>query len=128
MYYKFAITLNCYWNYFLNVRSNLFHAKVQSLMFYCVIIFYRIFNTNNLWMKLKSIVSLVEENRLNMEVIVNPKVIELFYGIVKDNIWHLESCLFIRCKFFLIKKNIKTVKISEKNYKNVLNLRFLLKC
>lgn len=128
MYYKFAITLNCYWNYFLNVRSNLFHAKVQSLMFYCVIIFYRIFNTNNLWMKLKSIVSLVEENRLNMEVIVNPKVIELFYRIVEDNIWHLESCLFIRCKFFLIKKDIKTVKISEKNYKNVLNLRFLLKC
>ena len=35
---------------------------------------YRIFNTNNLWMKLTAIKRLVEEKKMHMEVIVNNKV------------------------------------------------------
>ena len=35
---------------------------------------YRIFNTNNLWMKLGAIHRLVKERALSMEIIVNRKV------------------------------------------------------
>ena len=35
---------------------------------------FRIFNTNNLWMKLAAIKRLVEEDKMHMEVIINNKV------------------------------------------------------
>lgn len=37
---------------------------------------FRIFNTNNLWMKLTAIKRLVEENKMHMEVIVNNKTLD----------------------------------------------------
>ena len=36
---------------------------------------FRIFNTNNLWLKLPAICRLVNENRLDMEIIINEKVL-----------------------------------------------------
>ncbi|XP_054723678.1 UTP--glucose-1-phosphate uridylyltransferase-like [Uloborus diversus] len=44
---------------------------------------FKIFNTNNLWMKLKTIASLVEEQRLNMEVIVNPKHLDTGINVLQ---------------------------------------------
>ena len=35
---------------------------------------FKIFNTNNLWVSLKAIKSLLDRERMNMEVIVNRKV------------------------------------------------------
>lgn len=34
----------------------------------------RIFNTNNLWIKLPAMARVIEENTLRLEIIVNPKV------------------------------------------------------
>ncbi|XP_013784292.1 UTP--glucose-1-phosphate uridylyltransferase-like [Limulus polyphemus] len=47
---------------------------------------FKIFNTNNLWMSLRSIASLVQEGMLDMEIIVNHK--HLDYGI---NVIQLET-------------------------------------
>ncbi|KAG8180020.1 hypothetical protein JTE90_026624 [Oedothorax gibbosus] len=44
---------------------------------------FKIFNTNNLWIKLKTIASLVEENRLNMEIIVNPKHLDNGMNVIQ---------------------------------------------
>ncbi|CAL1275398.1 unnamed protein product [Larinioides sclopetarius] len=44
---------------------------------------FKIFNTNNLWMKLKTIASLVEEHRLNMEIIVNPKHLDNGINVIQ---------------------------------------------
>lgn len=44
---------------------------------------FKIFNTNNLWMKLKTIISLVEEHRLNMEIIVNPKHLDTGINVIQ---------------------------------------------
>ncbi|XP_035234080.1 UTP--glucose-1-phosphate uridylyltransferase-like [Stegodyphus dumicola] len=44
---------------------------------------FKIFNTNNLWMKLKTIASLVEEHRLNMEIIVNPKHLDNGMNVIQ---------------------------------------------
>ena len=38
------------------------------------VVYYRIFNTNNLWVNLKAMDSLMKKKQLHMEVIVNNKV------------------------------------------------------
>lgn len=44
---------------------------------------FKIFNTNNLWMKLKTIATLVKEHLLNMEIIVNPKNLDNGMNIIQ---------------------------------------------
>lgn len=44
---------------------------------------FRIFNTNNLWVNLKCLNQLVEENQIQMEVIVNPKTLESGLNILQ---------------------------------------------
>lgn len=56
---------------------------------------FKIFNTNNLWMRLKNIESLVEANALDMEIIVNHK--HLDYGL---NVIQLETAAGAAMKDF----------------------------
>lgn len=37
---------------------------------------FNVFNTNNLWINMPQIKNIIEENTLDMEVIVNPKVLD----------------------------------------------------
>ena len=50
--------------------------KIKCYLFKWYFCFFvvRIFNTNNLWMKLAAIKRLVEEDKMHMEVIINNKV------------------------------------------------------
>lgn len=50
--------------------------KIKCYLFKWYFCFFvvRIFNTNNLWMKLTAIKRLVEEDKMHMEVIINNKV------------------------------------------------------
>jgi len=44
---------------------------------------FKIFNTNNLWIKLKAMKRVVEENTLNMEIIVNPKTLDNGLNVIQ---------------------------------------------
>lgn len=44
---------------------------------------FRIFNTNNLWVKLSAIKNLIEKNSLEMEVIVNPKHLDRGVDVIQ---------------------------------------------
>lgn len=48
---------------------------------------FKIFNTNNLWISLPAIKRLQEQNAMDMEIIVNPKVSE-----EEPNIRHMAYC------------------------------------
>ena len=48
--------------------------KLQKYVIFSYLFFYRIFNTNNLWLNLNAMKRIVEERTLHMEIIVNPKV------------------------------------------------------
>ena len=54
----------------------LLSLEQHLLMLHCHINFnlIRIFNTNNLWINLKAVQRVIEEETLHMEIIVNPKV------------------------------------------------------
>lgn len=55
---------------------------------------FKIFNTNNLWISLPAIKRLQEKNCMDLEIIVNPKVPEIFYvnrGSGEEIIWALDS-------------------------------------
>ncbi|XP_033627254.1 UTP--glucose-1-phosphate uridylyltransferase-like isoform X1 [Asterias rubens] len=56
---------------------------------------FKIFNTNNLWIKLSSIKRLVEERLLNMEVIVNNKTLDSGLNVIQ-----LETAVGAAMKFF----------------------------
>ena len=49
-------------------------SKLQKYVIFSYLFFYRIFNTNNLWLNLNAMKRIVEERTLHMEIIVNPKV------------------------------------------------------
>lgn len=49
---------------------------------------FKIFNTNNLWISLPAIKRLQEQNAMDMEIIVNPKVSE-----EEPNIRHMAYCM-----------------------------------
>lgn len=44
---------------------------------------FKFFNTNNLWAKLSAIKRILTENSLNMEIIVNPKVLENGMSVIQ---------------------------------------------
>lgn len=44
---------------------------------------FKIFNTNNLWVSLKSIGDLLKSDRLNMEIIVNPKTLDNGLNVIQ---------------------------------------------
>ncbi len=46
-------------------------------------IFYRIFNTNNLWINLKAVERVVESGTLHMEIIVNNKTIDKGQNVIQ---------------------------------------------
>ena len=64
---------------------------------------FEVFNTNNLWINLKAIKRVVEENTLNMEVIINSKILE--GG--NNHILQLETAVGAAMKCFDRSKGIK---------------------
>jgi UTP--glucose-1-phosphate uridylyltransferase len=56
---------------------------------------FRIFNTNNLWIHLKSIKALVESNSLELDIIVNPKHLESGVDVIQ-----LETAAGAAMKYF----------------------------
>ena len=54
----------------------------------------RIFNTNNLWMKLAAVKRLVEEKKMDMEIITNNKV------FLKLQYFTIQLKLFLQIEYF----------------------------
>ena len=68
----------------------IFHGKSVCILQDKInlIIIFRIFNTNNLWINLKAMLRTIQEGTLRMEIIVNPKVYTiLIYLILVRNIF-----------------------------------------
>ncbi|CAD6270465.1 unnamed protein product [Miscanthus lutarioriparius] len=57
---------------------------------------FKIFNTNNLWVNLKAIKRLVEAEALKMEIIPNPKLVQLFGYTLNFNMSVLTPYCFMR--------------------------------
>lgn len=59
---------------------------------------FKYFNTNNLWVNLKAVKRLVEEDALKMEIIPNPKVVK--EGNVEHNVLQLETAVGAAIRYF----------------------------
>lgn len=55
---------------------------------------FKIFNTNNLWISLSAIKRLQEQNAMDMEIIVNPKVGKLFVKPFLFLFWEILNVLY----------------------------------
>ena len=56
------------------MSDNLLDQVFKYFKLYFSFIFYRIFNTNNLWINLDAMKRVMDDKSLHMEIIVNPKV------------------------------------------------------
>ena len=75
-----AIRMPSHFSKMAQCTTVLLYPSAQFKAFVTICSVFRIFNTNNLWMKLTAIKRLVEEKKMHMEVIVNNKV-----SVIKDH-------------------------------------------
>lgn len=59
---------------------------------------FKYFNTNNIWVNLKAMKRLVDEDALKMEIIPNPKAIKM--GKVEQNVLQLETAIGASIRYF----------------------------